>query len=86
MARPRIASRSSSARENGVRRPAASIPFKQLSNGRFEITGIGQTRSVSGAQAQRSFEFSLVSGSDAVGAGYFFGWKDGSVGPNCPRM
>jgi hypothetical protein len=45
------------------------------------IRGIGQTRSVSGIGEQH-FDFDLVSGSDAVGANRFFGWKDGSNGAN----
>ena len=44
----------------------------------FELTGVGTTRSNTGGGLQ-TFDFEPVSGSDAVGDGYFFGWYDGDA-------
>ncbi|HEY7599341.1 MAG TPA: hypothetical protein VH741_05390, partial [Candidatus Limnocylindrales bacterium] len=52
--------------------------FKDTGDGRFEISGIGQAALVLPNQPQQ-FAFQLVSGSDAVGAGYYLGWYDGSA-------
>lgn len=49
--------------------------------GGWEITGIGRTRNSTGLGAQ-NHAFDLVAGSDLVGPGYFFGWKDGGQGTN----
>ncbi|MFT5526743.1 MAG: hypothetical protein ACI9HK_004723, partial [Pirellulaceae bacterium] len=53
----------------------------ELVGGGYIIRGIGTTRTSDGSGAQ-SFDFGLVGGSDAVGSGYYFGWKDGSNGGN----
>jgi hypothetical protein len=45
----------------------------------YVIRGIGATRNSNGMGAQ-NFEFELVSGSDAVGPNFVFGWKDGGNG------
>ena len=44
--------------------------------GEYEITGIGQSR-ISAATGLQTFDFNLQSGSDLVGSGYYFGFKDG---------
>ncbi|HEY4634626.1 MAG TPA: hypothetical protein VIH00_11990, partial [Candidatus Limnocylindrales bacterium] len=54
------------------------VIFKDAGDGRFQITGIGTARRIA-ADASQSFDFGLVAGSDAVGPGYFLGWKDGTV-------
>ena len=59
-------------------REITPLIFRQAADGRFEITGIGATRTIAGGAAG-AFAFDLQSGSDATGAGYFFGWKDGSA-------
>jgi hypothetical protein len=46
----------------------------------FQITGIGTTRTNSGAGLQ-AFGLDLTSGSDAVGPQYTFGWFDGTASP-----
>ncbi len=47
--------------------------------GGWEITGIGRTRNSTGLGAQ-NYAFDLVAGSDLVGPGHYFGWKDGGQG------
>lgn len=47
--------------------------------GSFAITGIGQTRTSTGAGAQ-SYDFDLVAGSAEVGPGRFLAWKVGGQG------
>ena len=59
-------------------REITPLIFRQTADGRFEITGVGATRTIAGGAAG-AFAFDLQSGSDATGAGYFFGWKDGSA-------
>ena len=65
--------------DDTVSRRATPIIFKLTADGRYEITGVGATRVVEAGIGQR-FDFDLQSGSDGAGAGYFFGWKDGSAG------
>ncbi|HYW78385.1 MAG TPA: hypothetical protein VE890_02375, partial [Thermoguttaceae bacterium] len=57
-------------------RDVTPVIFK-LVDGRYEITGIGTTRSLLASQGE-TFDFGLVAGSDAVKSGYYLGWKDGS--------
>jgi len=59
-------------------RTVTPIIFRETGDGRFEITGIGASRTISSTGPQ-SFDFGLASGSDSVGAGYYLGWKDGST-------
>jgi ELWxxDGT repeat protein len=59
-------------------RSVTPVLMKLRSDGTYEITGIGATRTVSGNQPFE-FDFGTVSGSDAVGAGYYLGWKDGGL-------
>ncbi len=47
----------------------------------FVIRGVGQTR-VSDESGLQRFDFNLQSGSDAVGPGFYLGWKDGANGAN----
>ncbi|MCA9245736.1 MAG: lamin tail domain-containing protein [Planctomycetales bacterium] len=47
----------------------------------YVITGIGQTRTTTGAGPEQ-FEFEILAGSDQVGPEYFFAWKDGTNGAN----
>lgn len=47
----------------------------------WEIIGIGTTRQSNESGAQY-FDFDLVAGTDDVGPGVYFGWKDGSNGAN----
>jgi ELWxxDGT repeat protein len=54
------------------------VIFKDAGGGRFKITGIGLTRTIT-ANDVLSFTFGLQSGRDTVGPDYFLGWKDGSV-------
>ncbi|MCX7893546.1 MAG: PA14 domain-containing protein, partial [Burkholderiales bacterium] len=54
------------------------VIFQDAGDGKYRITGIGATRSVT-ASASQKFDFDLVSGSDVVGPGYYLGWKDGSA-------
>jgi len=54
------------------------VLFKDAGDGTFQITGIGTARRIA-SDASQSFEFGLASGSDAVGPGYFLGWKDGTA-------
>ncbi len=53
----------------------------QRNGDNWEVIGIGATQISDGTGAQY-FEFSLVSGTDQVGDGVYFGWKDGSNGGN----
>ncbi|MCW5626673.1 MAG: FG-GAP repeat protein, partial [Burkholderiales bacterium] len=59
-------------------RTVTPVIYRVLSDGSYQISGVGTTRTVDGG-TQRTFDFGLVSGSDAVGADYRFGWKDGST-------
>lgn len=45
---------------------------------RYKLTGIGTTRTNTG-EGQQTFPFEVVEGSDAVGAGYYFGWHTGDL-------
>ncbi|MBL8535175.1 MAG: FG-GAP repeat protein, partial [Betaproteobacteria bacterium] len=63
--------------DTSAQRSVTPIIYKLRSDGTYEITGIGKTQTV-GANKTLSFKFDVQSGSDAVGAGYFLGWKDGS--------
>jgi dienelactone hydrolase len=49
--------------------------FKRVKD-RYQLTGIGKTRTNTGDGLQ-TFPFDLVEGSSDVGAGYFFGWHTG---------
>ncbi|HEX7096317.1 MAG TPA: hypothetical protein VF183_10570, partial [Acidimicrobiales bacterium] len=53
------------------------VIFKATGDGHYQITGVGTARHVAPNDTQ-PFEFGLVTGSDAVGPGYFLGWYDGS--------
>jgi hypothetical protein len=57
----------------------------ELNGGNYAIRGIGTTRTSDGS-GEQSFDFDLVSGSDEVGSGFYFGWKDGSNGGNNPGV
>ena len=59
-------------------RSVTPVLFKLDSDGRYRISGIGTTRTIVSGESQ-SFDFGLTSGSDAVDAGTFLGWKDGST-------
>ena len=54
------------------------VIFKDAADGKFQITGIGTARKID-PKVALTFDFGLVSGSDAVGEGYFLGWKDGTT-------
>lgn len=51
--------------------------FKKVGD-RYELTGIGQTRSNAGTGLQ-TFAFEPVAGTATVGDDYFFGWHDGPL-------
>lgn len=46
--------------------------------GNYIITGVGTTRASVFSYVPQVFDFGLTSGSDAVGPGSLFGWKDGT--------
>ena len=52
--------------------------LKAAAGGGYEITGIGQAEQIE-PNTPQDFGFTLVSGSDAVGPGYYLGWYDGSA-------
>lgn len=51
----------------------------------WRVVGIGTTR-VSDGTGVQAFSFGLVSGSDEIEEGVFFGWKDGSNGADNPGV
>ena len=59
-------------------RSVTPVIFKQTADAKYQITGIGATRAITSNDVL-SFAFDLQSGSDAVGPGYYIGWKDGSA-------
>ncbi|MCU0979306.1 MAG: PA14 domain-containing protein, partial [Pirellulaceae bacterium] len=61
----------------GTTRDVTPVIFELNAEGWYVITGIGTTRTLRPNEG-REFDFGLVAGSDAVGSGYFLGWKDGS--------
>ncbi|HNH36345.1 MAG TPA: hypothetical protein PK375_10545, partial [Rhodocyclaceae bacterium] len=64
--------------DEGTTRNVTPVIFKLNADGWYQITGIGTTRALRPNEGQ-VFDFGLAEGSDAVGEGYYLGWKDGGV-------
>ena len=55
------------------------VLYRTAAGGGWEVTGIGATRTTTGAGLQ-NYSFDLVAGSAHVGPGSYLGWKDGGLG------
>ena len=60
-------------------RQVTPLIVEQTAATQYQIVGIGTTRTTD-ETGQQSYAFGLVSGTDQVGPGRFFAWKDGSNG------